>query len=225
MKKIVIIMMTILMVVFSVVPFSAAEKKVSKYDNKSKTTIVTVYTSKGDKKSVKTYDKNQMLINEVKYGFKGNKWDNTSTETNYVIKNKKSIIKKVTIRKYDKKGKISSKEEIKYGSYYNKKNRRNENGKLESTRYEYASNGKLKRKVQKVYYNGNEVTKQKTQNYKNGKWDGKTHVVKYNRSEQDNVYYENCTAAKNAGVAPIYKGQPGYASKLDRDNDGIACEV
>jgi len=38
------------------------------------------------------------------------------------------------------------------------------------------------------------------------------------------VYYENCTAARTAGVTPIYRGQPGYASKLDRDNDGIACE-
>ena len=38
------------------------------------------------------------------------------------------------------------------------------------------------------------------------------------------VYYENCTAARAAGVTPIYRGQPGYASKLDRDNDGIACE-
>lgn len=39
-----------------------------------------------------------------------------------------------------------------------------------------------------------------------------------------NVYYANCSAAKVAGAAPIYKGQPGYSSKLDRDGDGIACE-
>lgn len=38
------------------------------------------------------------------------------------------------------------------------------------------------------------------------------------------VHYENCTAARAAGVTPIYRGQPGYASKLDRDHDGIACE-
>ena len=38
------------------------------------------------------------------------------------------------------------------------------------------------------------------------------------------VYYENCTAARAAGAAPIMRGEPGYASKLDRDNDGIACE-
>nr|WP_231497329.1 excalibur calcium-binding domain-containing protein [Arthrobacter sp. MA-N2] len=38
------------------------------------------------------------------------------------------------------------------------------------------------------------------------------------------VYYANCTAARAAGAAPIYRGQPGYRSALDRDNDGIACE-
>ena len=38
------------------------------------------------------------------------------------------------------------------------------------------------------------------------------------------VYYANCSAAKAAGAAPIYRGQPGYSSKLDRDGDGVACE-
>lgn len=43
--------------------------------------------------------------------------------------------------------------------------------------------------------------------------------------QQDaNVYYPNCTAAKAAGAAPLYRGQPGYSAKLDRDGDGIACE-
>lgn len=38
------------------------------------------------------------------------------------------------------------------------------------------------------------------------------------------VYYANCTAARAAGAAPIYRGEPGYRSGLDRDNDGVACE-
>lgn len=38
------------------------------------------------------------------------------------------------------------------------------------------------------------------------------------------VYYKNCTAVKEAGAAPIYKGDAGYSSKLDRDGDGVACE-
>lgn len=38
------------------------------------------------------------------------------------------------------------------------------------------------------------------------------------------VYYANCDAARAAGAAPLYRGQPGYRSALDRDNDGVACE-
>lgn len=38
------------------------------------------------------------------------------------------------------------------------------------------------------------------------------------------VYYANCTAVREAGVAPIYEGDPGYSYKLDRDKDGVACE-
>ncbi|WP_414687635.1 excalibur calcium-binding domain-containing protein [Mycobacterium sp.] len=37
-------------------------------------------------------------------------------------------------------------------------------------------------------------------------------------------YYANCAAARAAGVAPLHRGDPGYRSGLDRDNDGIACE-
>ncbi|MEX5255079.1 excalibur calcium-binding domain-containing protein [Kocuria arenosa] len=36
--------------------------------------------------------------------------------------------------------------------------------------------------------------------------------------------FANCTAAKAAGAAPLYAGSPGYAPKLDRDGDGVACE-
>lgn len=39
-----------------------------------------------------------------------------------------------------------------------------------------------------------------------------------------NVYYKNCSQARAAGVAPIYQGEPGYRSGLDRDHDGVACE-
>ncbi|MFE7796878.1 excalibur calcium-binding domain-containing protein [Nocardia sp. NPDC057440] len=38
------------------------------------------------------------------------------------------------------------------------------------------------------------------------------------------LYYKNCDEVRRAGRAPLYRGQPGYASHLDRDNDGIACE-
>lgn len=39
------------------------------------------------------------------------------------------------------------------------------------------------------------------------------------------VSYANCTAVRAAGAAPIYAGEPGYSSKLDRDGDGVACET
>lgn len=39
-----------------------------------------------------------------------------------------------------------------------------------------------------------------------------------------NVYYQNCTAARAAGAAPVAVGQPGYGRHLDRDGDGIGCE-
>ncbi len=39
------------------------------------------------------------------------------------------------------------------------------------------------------------------------------------------VSYSNCSEAKAAGAAPISRGEPGYSSSLDRDDDGIACET
>lgn len=38
------------------------------------------------------------------------------------------------------------------------------------------------------------------------------------------VYYANCTAARQAGAAPVYAGTPGYGKHLDRDGDGIGCD-
>lgn len=38
------------------------------------------------------------------------------------------------------------------------------------------------------------------------------------------VYYRTCADARAAGVTPIYRGQPGYRTGLDRDGDGIACD-
>lgn len=38
------------------------------------------------------------------------------------------------------------------------------------------------------------------------------------------VYYANCTEVRAAGAAPLYRGDPGYSRKLDRDGDGVACE-
>ncbi|RUS45005.1 DNA-entry nuclease [Cohnella sp. AR92] len=47
--------------------------------------------------------------------------------------------------------------------------------------------------------------------------------INSNKSDST-VFYQNCTAVRNAGKAPLYEGDPGYSSKLDRDHDGVACE-
>jgi len=38
------------------------------------------------------------------------------------------------------------------------------------------------------------------------------------------VYFPGCNAVRAAGLAPLYRGQPGYRSEMDGDDDGIACE-
>lgn len=36
--------------------------------------------------------------------------------------------------------------------------------------------------------------------------------------------FRNCAAARAAGAAPVYRGQPGFGDHLDRDGDGVGCE-
>lgn len=36
--------------------------------------------------------------------------------------------------------------------------------------------------------------------------------------------YRNCTEARAAGAAPVRRGDAGYGTHLDRDNDGVGCE-
>jgi hypothetical protein len=35
---------------------------------------------------------------------------------------------------------------------------------------------------------------------------------------------KNCTEARGLGIAPMYRGEPGYGEWMDGDGDGIACE-
>lgn len=41
---------------------------------------------------------------------------------------------------------------------------------------------------------------------------------------QPGDYWSGCNEARAAGVAPLYKGEPGYRPQMDGDNDGVACE-
>lgn len=36
--------------------------------------------------------------------------------------------------------------------------------------------------------------------------------------------FANCDEARAAGAAPVRRGDSGYGTHLDRDNDGIGCE-
>ena len=36
--------------------------------------------------------------------------------------------------------------------------------------------------------------------------------------------FRNCSEARAAGAAPVMRGNPGYAPRLDRDGDGVGCE-
>ncbi len=40
----------------------------------------------------------------------------------------------------------------------------------------------------------------------------------------DDGNYANCKAVRDAGVAPLSRGDAGYSKRLDPDGDGIACE-
>lgn len=44
------------------------------------------------------------------------------------------------------------------------------------------------------------------------------------RAPESGDYWRGCNAARAAGTAPIFRGEPGYRPKMDGDSDGIACE-
>ena len=43
-------------------------------------------------------------------------------------------------------------------------------------------------------------------------------------AQSNEPFYESCDAARAAGRGPISRGEPGYRSVLDPNNNGIACE-
>ncbi|WP_334073372.1 excalibur calcium-binding domain-containing protein [Paenibacillus sp. A14] len=68
------------------------------------------------------------------------------------------------------------------------------------------------------------TTKKKTTTSKPKKTTTKKKTTTTTKKSSDEVYYKNCSVAREAGAAPLYKGDPGYRKKLDRDDDGVACE-
>lgn len=48
-------------------------------------------------------------------------------------------------------------------------------------------------------------------------------IIRQN-APQSGAFYRGCNDARAAGVAPLYRGEPGYRPEMDGDSDGIACE-
>ena len=44
-------------------------------------------------------------------------------------------------------------------------------------------------------------------------------------SAEENIHFSSCKEAWANGYADIHKGEPGYSARLDRDHDGVACEL
>lgn len=59
---------------------------------------------------------------------------------------------------------------------------------------------------------------------KKAKQQPKEQSVQSPSEPSSDVYFKTCKEARAAGAAPLYQGDPGYRSALDRDGDGIACE-
>lgn len=74
-------------------------------------------------------------------------------------------------------------------------------------------------KYQTLYRN----TQTSAKNAGNGLWSACPAVVPTEEAPAG-TYFVSCAAAREAGAAPLRKGDPGYRSGLDRDGDGTACE-
>ena len=43
--------------------------------------------------------------------------------------------------------------------------------------------------------------------------------------EEENIHFSSCMEAWANGYSDLHEGDPGYSAKLDRDHDGVACEL
>jgi len=42
---------------------------------------------------------------------------------------------------------------------------------------------------------------------------------------EENIHFSSCKGAWANGYSDLHEGDPGYSAKLDRDHDGVACEL
>lgn len=48
--------------------------------------------------------------------------------------------------------------------------------------------------------------------------------VEARKTLEQSVHYSGCDEVREAGLAPLYRGDPGYGEHMDGDGDGVACE-
>jgi Excalibur calcium-binding domain len=48
--------------------------------------------------------------------------------------------------------------------------------------------------------------------------------AKAKQAVERSIYYSGCNEVRAAGLAPLYRGDPGYGEHMDGDGDGVACE-
>ena len=83
------------------------------------------------------------------------------------------------------------------------------------------------------YFNGSGVMATGTQwigserhwFYDSGAWWGLYPVPSNGGGSTSRGPFRNCSEAWAAGAAPLHRGESGYSGDLDRDGDGVACEV
>lgn len=55
-------------------------------------------------------------------------------------------------------------------------------------------------------------------------WSAVTEDPAVREAQERSVFFSRCAEARNAGAAPIHRGEAGYREGLDADGDGVACE-
>lgn len=80
------------------------------------------------------------------------------------------------------------------------------------------------RKTGEYHCHGKKSSSSSSRNRTSGKTANTASNVKKS-SNSGSLYFSNCTEARSRGYSNIKRGEAGYASHLDRDKDGIACET
>ncbi len=111
------------------------------------------------------------------------------------------------------------------------KNRKEKNEKVEE-KNQIENNEITDKKTEEILkkfkgtgYSSNSYNNSKNNNSKTKNTNKKTkNKNQISHAPKTNLFFSSCKEAKSRGYYNIRRGQPGYSSSLDRDDDGIACE-